>query len=143
MFSRMLRPVLVCSALFAIAQIAPAQSKVAVINLQTAVFESAEIKKADAEMPARFKTAQDDLDKLQKEIAAIAQQLHNANSKLTPAQENDLQQQGTRKQRDAQRKQEDLQAAAQAYRNEILSQSSQKMNAVVKKIAEEKGLDLV
>ena len=41
-----LRPLLVCSALFVSAQLAPAQVKVAVINLQRAVFESAEIKKA-------------------------------------------------------------------------------------------------
>ena len=43
-----LRPLVVCSALFVFTQLASAQAKVAVINLQRAVFESAEIKKADA-----------------------------------------------------------------------------------------------
>ena len=56
MVSRLaLRPLLVCSAFFAICQVAPAQTKVGVINLQRAVFESAEIKKADAQMTATFR----------------------------------------------------------------------------------------
>ena len=67
-----LRPLAVCSALFVFSQFAPAQTKVAVVDLRRAVFECAEIKKADAEMPAKFKTRQDAIDKLQKEIAAIS-----------------------------------------------------------------------
>ena len=38
---------------------------------------------------------------------------------------------------------EDLQADAERMRNEILSRSTDKMQAVVKKLAEEKGYDLV
>ena len=138
-----LRPLMVCSALFAIAQLAPAQTKVGVVNLQRAVFESAEIKKADAQMQATFKPRQDKIDQLNKEIAALAQQLQSANGKLSPAAEQDLQTQGQRKQRDLQRLQDDLQADATAYRNEILSKSSAKMTEVVKKLAEEKSVDLI
>jgi len=138
-----LRPLVVCSALFAITQIASAQAKVAVVNLQRAVFESAEIKKADAEMQAKFKPRQDEIDQLTKEIAAIAQQLQNGSGKLTAQAESDLNAQGTTKQRQLQRKQDDLQADATAYRNEILSKSSQKMTDVVKKLAEDKGVDLI
>lgn len=144
MFLRMgLRPLVVCSALFAIAQIASAQAKVAVVNLQRAVFESAEIKKADAEMQAKFKPRQDEIDQLTKDIAAIAQQLQNGSGKLTAQAESDLNAQGTTKQRQLQRKQDDLQADATAYRNDILSKSSQKMTDVVKKLAEDKGVDLI
>jgi outer membrane protein len=138
-----LRPLMVCSALFAIAQLAPAQTKVGVVNLQRAVFESAEIKKADAQMQATFKPRQDKIDQLQKEIAALATQLQSANGKLSPAAEQDLQTQGQRKQRDLQRLQDDLQADATAYRNDVLSKSSSKMTEVVKKLAEEKGVDLI
>ena len=42
-----------------------------------------------------------------------------------------------------QRLTDDLQADATAYRNDVLSKSSEKMQAVVKKLAEEKGFDLV
>ena len=50
-----LRPLTVCSALFVFSQLAAAQAKIAVVDLRRAVFECAEIKKADAEMPAKFK----------------------------------------------------------------------------------------
>jgi outer membrane protein len=144
MFLRLgLRPLVVCSALFTISQMASAQSKVAVVNLQRAVFESAEIKKADADMQAKFKPRQDEIDQLNREIAALSQQLQNSNGKLTPQAEADLTAQGQTKQRQLQRKQDDLQADATAYRNDILSKSSQKMTEVVKKLAEDKGLDMI
>jgi outer membrane protein len=138
-----LRPLVVCSAIFAVSQIASAQVKIAVVNLQRAVFESAEIKKADAEMQAKFKPRQDEMDQLNREIAALAQQLQNGSGKLTPSVEADLTAQGQMKQRQLQRKQDDLQADATAYRNDILSKSSQKMTEVVKKLAEEKGVDMI
>jgi len=138
-----LRPLLVCSALFAIAQLAPAQTKVRVVNLQQAVFKTAEITKADAQMQATFKPRQDKIDQLQKEIAALAQQLQSSAGKLSPAAEQDLTAQGQRKQRDLQRMQDDLNADATAYRNDVLSKSSAKMQEIIKKLAEEKGLDLV
>jgi outer membrane protein len=137
------RPLLVCSALLVFTQLASAQAKVAVINLQRAVFESAEIKKADAQMQATFKPRQERIDALNKDIAALSQQLQASSGKLSPAAEADLQTQGQRKQRDLQRLTDDLQADATAYRNDVLSKSSEKMQAVVKKLAEEKGLDLV
>ena len=138
-----LKPLLACAALLAMAQMAPAQTKVAVVNLQRAVFESAEIKKADAQMQATFKPRQDRVEALQKEIAGLAQQLQSANGKLSPQAEADLTTQGQRKQRELQRMNDDLNADATAFRNEVLSKSSAKMTEVVKKLAEEKGLDLV
>jgi outer membrane protein len=132
-----------CSALFVFATFASAQTKIGVINLQKAVFDSAEIKKANDQMQATFKPRQDKIETLQKEIAALAQQLQSSNGKLSAQAEADLQTQGQRKQRDLQRLREDLEADSTAYRNEVLSKSSDKMSAVVKKLAEEKGLDLV
>jgi outer membrane protein len=137
------RPLLVCSALFVAAQVAPAQTKVAVIDLQRAVFESAEIKKANDQMQATFKPRQDKIDQLNNEIASLAKQLQSGNGKLSPSAEADLQAQGQRKQRDLQRMSDDLQADATAYRNDILSKSSDKMTSVIKALAEEKGFDMV
>lgn len=138
-----IRPLMVCSALFVFAHLAAAQAKIGVINLQQAVFESAEIKKADAQMQATFKPRQERIVALQNEIEALSKQLQAGQGKLSPAAEADLTAQGQRKQRDLQRLQDDLQADATAYRNDILSKSSAKMSEIVKKIAEEKGLDLV
>jgi outer membrane protein len=119
-----------------LAGMASAQTKVAVINLQRAVLESAEIKKASTEMEAKYKSRATQVDQLQKELQNISQQLQTNAGKLTAQAEGDLQAQGQRKQRDLQRMQDDLQSDVDRERNEILSKSSQK-------IAEEKGLDLV
>ena len=142
-FRMALKPLLVSTALFVFVQVAAAQAKVAVISLQKAVLESAEIKKASTEMEAKYKPRTSQLDQLQKELAAISQNLQTNAGKLTPQAEADLQAQGQRKQREAQRIQDDLQADVDRERNDILSRSTQKMTEVVKKIAEEKGYDLV
>jgi len=130
-------------ALLSFAVALSAQTKLAVINLQRAVLESAEIKKASTEMETRFKPRTQQLEQLQKDLAGISQQLQTNAGKLTPQAEADLQAQGQRKQRDAQRLQEDLQADVDRERNEVLQRSTLKMQEVVKKIAEEKGLDLI
>jgi len=144
MFFRMaLRPLLVCSALFVFGHVAAAQNKVAVINLQTAVVESAEIKAASAAMEARYKPRLTQIETLDKEIAAISDNLQKNAGKLTAQAESDLNAQGTKKQRDVQRLRDDLQADVDRDRNEILQKSAGKMADVLKKLAEEKGYDLV
>jgi len=138
-----LRPLAVCSALFVFGHVAAAQTKVAVINLQKAVLESAEIKAASAAMEARYKPRVTQIETLDKDIAAIAQNLQSNAGKLTAQAEADLNAQGTKKQRDVQRLRDDLQADVDRDRNEILQKASVKMGDVVKKLAEEKGLDVV
>jgi outer membrane protein len=138
-----LRPVAVCSALFALSQIASGQAKVAVINLQEAVFKSAEIQKADADMQAKYKPRQDEINRVTTEISDLAQKFQAGQGKLAEAALADLQAQGQRRQRDLQRLQEDLNADAERDRNDILTKTTQKMGDVVKKLAEEKGVDLV
>ena len=140
---RMLRPLLACSALCLASHVALAQSKVAVISLQKALSDTAEIKKAGAEMQATLKPRQDQADKLNQEIAAIAQKLQTDSGKLTPQAEFDLNNEGKRKQVELQRLNEDLQADADKMRNDVLSKSTDRMQEVVKKLAEEKGLDMV
>jgi len=144
MFLRLaMRPLMVCLALFTFGHVAAAQTKVGVINLQKAVLESAEIKAASAAMEARYKPRVAKIDQLNKEIAAISENLQKNAGKLTPQAEASMQADGQRKQRDAQRLQEDLQADVERERNEILSRSTSKMQDVVKQVAEAKGLDLV
>ena len=142
-FRMALRPLMVSAALFVFGHVAAAQAKVAVINLQKAVLESAEIKAASAAMEARFKPRVAQIETLDKEIAAIAQNLQTNAGKLTPQAETDLNAQGQRKQRDVQRLRDDLQADVDRDRNEILQKSAAKMTDVLKKLAEEKGYDIV
>jgi outer membrane protein len=134
-------PMMVCSALLVVAQGGFAQAKVAVVNMQAAVLGTAEIKKADAQMQATFKPRSDEIQNLQKEIEALSAQLQSG--KLNDQQANDVTVLGKRRQTELQRKQDDFNADVQAYQNEVLQKAGAKMQAVVKKLAEEKGYDLV
>lgn len=120
-----------------------AQVKIAVVDTQTALAETAEIKKAQADLEAKYKPRQDQFQKLQKELQAIQQQLETLGNKLTPQAQNEMNLQAQRKQRELQRFSEDLQADVDRERNEILSRASQRLKTVIDKLAEEKGLDLV
>ena len=125
------------------ASTALAQSKVAVISLQRAILGTAEIKKAQADLEAKFKPRQEQMAQLQGELQKIQQQLQTMQGKLTPSAEQDLTVEGQRKQRDLQRLSEDLQADVDRERNEILARSGQRMQEVVSKLAEAKGIDVV
>jgi outer membrane protein len=130
-------------ALMAFAGTGLAQSKVAVVDLQSAVLASAEIKKASAEMEAKYKPRQAAIEKLGQELQALQLKLKAEGNKLTEQAAADLNAEGLKKQRDAQRLNEDLQADLNAERQEILGRSSQKMTDIIKKVAEEKALDVV
>ncbi len=138
-----LGPVAACAALLALAPLSFAQPKVAVISVQKAVFDTAEIKKASAEMEARYKPRADRLRQTQEQIAQITQRLDQGAGQMTPQAESELRAQGTRLQKEAQRMQDDLQADVQADRQDILTKANLRMNDVVKKLAEDKGIDLV
>ena len=142
-FRMALKPVMVSTALFVFVQVATAQAKVAVINLQKAVLESAEIKAASAAMEAKYKPRVTQVEQIDKEIAAISQNLQTNAGKLTAQAESELNSQGTRKQRDVQRLRDDLQADVNRDREEILQKAALKMTDVLKKLAEEKGYDIV
>ena len=62
---------------------------------------------------------------------------------LTPQAQQNLQITGQRKQRELQRLQEDLQGEVDRERQDILQRSGSRMQEVVRKLAEERGLDVV
>jgi outer membrane protein len=138
-----LRLAVACFAVFSLSRLAFGQTKIGVVNLQKAVLGSAEIKKASADMEAKYRPRQQKMEELQKELQGIQQQLQTNAGKLTPMAESDLTAQGQQKQRQLQRMNDDLQSDVNAERNDILTKASRKMAAVVGKIAEAKGLDLV
>ena len=131
---------LVCAG-FLLPTQANAQVKVGIINFQRALLGTADMKKASAELEAKFKPKQDQLEKLQRELAEIQAKLQDP--KTTQATGAELQIDGTRKQREATRINEDVQAEVEKDRQDILQRGAQRMTEVVKKVADEKGLDLV
>jgi outer membrane protein len=133
----------VCAAgLFSVPS-AMAQTKIGVISLQKAILETAEIKKAANDMQVKFKKRQDDLDKSQRELNDIQTQLQSAQGKLSAAGEADLNARGERKQREVKRLTEDLQADVERERGDILNRAQTRMLEIVKKVSDDKGLDLV
>jgi len=132
---------LACILLVAMAATGVAQTKVAVVNSQKAILETAEIKKAQVDLEAKFKPRQDQMARLTKELQDIQTQLQSG--KLNQNGEQELTVQGQRKQRELQRLQDDLQADVDRERNDILQRSGTRMQEVVKKLADEKGLDVV
>jgi outer membrane protein len=121
---------------------ASAQVKIGIVDAQGALAATAEVKKAQADLEAKFKKRNADYQQLQKELQAIQAQL-SLGDKLTPQAQNDLSVQSTRKQRELQRVGEDLQADVDRESNDILTKTSQKLRQVISKLAADKGLDVV
>jgi outer membrane protein len=124
-------------------RVGAAQNKIAVLNVQRAVIESADIQQASAALEAKYKPRTQELERLQREIQSIQQQLQAGQGKLSTQAEADLTAQGQRKQREVTRTTEDLQADVDRERNDILSKATARMHDVVQKLADEKGLDMV
>lgn len=143
MFRSFILPALAVCAAGLVSSTASAQIKVGVVNLQKAILDTAEIKKASVDMQNKYKPRQDALEKVQRELSDIQTQLQASQGKLSAAGEADLQARGERKQREAQRLSQDLQDDVNAERTSILQRSGQRMTEIIRKLADEKGLDLV
>ncbi len=139
--SAFLPALLACAAAVLSPSTASAQMKVGVINFQQAVLGTSEMKKASNDLIAKYKPQQDQMEALQKDLTEIQAKLQDP--RTPPATAADLQIEGQRKQREAQRITEDVQGEAEKDRNEILQRGTQRMTEVVKKLADEKGLDIV
>ncbi len=116
-----------------------AQTKVGVVDFQQALLDTAEMKKEAATLEAKYKPRREEIAKLTEELQEIQKKLQTA----TGAEANRLQNEGTRKQREGQRLNEDLQSDWNFDRDEILQRGSVKMRNAIEKVAQEKGLDLV
>jgi outer membrane protein len=125
---------------FAVAQ-APGPARVAIINAQKAVADTQEIKKDQAALEAKYRPRQQQIESLQRELQAIQQQANAPN--LPPAREAELQSTFAQKQKQLQRLGEDLQSDVNAERQDVLGRAGRQMTDVVKKIAEEQGIDVV
>ena len=115
--------------------------KVAIINAAKAVADTQEIQKAQAILQAKYQPRQTAIDDLQKQMQAIQKQATTPN--LAPDKEAQLQAEFTQKQKQLQRLSEDLQSDVNSERQEVLGKTGRQMSEIVKKLAEEKGLDMV
>ncbi|MGA3024922.1 MAG: OmpH family outer membrane protein [Bryobacteraceae bacterium] len=125
----------------AAAGIGAAQTKVGIVNLQRAISETAEIKKAIVDVTAKYRPRQEELEKLQTDLQNLQQQI--GSGKLSPQAEQQARSQGQFKERQLQRKDQDLREDVDRERNDIISHAGQRMQQVIQKIADERGLDVV
>lgn len=136
-----LRALAVCVFGLVSAGVGAAQTKVAIVNFEKAINDTAELKKAQAALEAKFKPRQTELEKIQKELADMQAQIDGG--KLTQQAAQDIQARGQRRQREAQRLAEDLQGDVERERNDFATGMSQRMGEVIRKLAEAKGFDFV
>jgi outer membrane protein len=121
--------------------VAAAQTKVGIVNSQKAMVDTAELKKAQLEMEAKYKPRIDQMTQIQKDLAALQTQIQGG--KLNQQGQAEVTAQGQRKERDLQRIQQDVQEEQQRDRDDILGRIMLHMRDVVNKLAEAKGLDVV
>jgi outer membrane protein len=127
-----------CAALTASAQI-----KVGTVSLSKALQDTAEIKLAEADLKAKFGPRQEELANLEREIAKLQQEGEANQQKYNEATMAELSSRIQIKQRQLQRNSEALQEAVNRERQDILQRVGQRLQEVIKKVAEEKGLDMV
>jgi outer membrane protein len=133
----------VCACALFSASIAAAQTKVGVVNFQKAVIDTAEAKKASNDLVAKYKPQSDEYEKANRDLNDIQTMLQNSQGKLSAAKEVDLQAQAQRKQREVERLKEDLDADVEKDRTETVQRLSTRMIEIVKKLMDDKGLDMI
>jgi outer membrane protein len=133
--------VAVLVAAFPMAALRAQSLKVAIVNAQKSVADTQEIKKAQADLAAKYRPRQQDIEKLQNDLQEIQSELKAPN--LTPEKQSQLSADGTLKQKQLQRLSEDLQQDFNQDRADVLTRAGQRMQEIIKKLAEEKGLDVV
>jgi outer membrane protein len=141
MFSKVRSAVYIGALTLVAAASAQAQIKVAIINAQKAVADTQEIQAAQKVLQEKYKARQQQVEDLQRDLQSLQQQLRAPN--LPPDKEALLQGDFTRKQKELQRVGEDLQSDVNHDREEILGKTGRQMQEVVRKLAEEKGLDVI
>jgi outer membrane protein len=133
----------VCAAALVFSPVASAQSKIAVIDLRRAILETAEIKKASNDLQNKYKARQDALEKAQRELADLEQQMQASQGRLSPQGEADLTARGKRKQTEVTRLTQDLQDDVNHERDTVIQSAGLRMTEIIKKILDERGLDAI
>jgi outer membrane protein len=120
-----------------------APAKIAVINIQLAITNTAEGKQAAAELQARFTPQKNELDQIQKQVEDIQDRLRNGQRTLSDEEKARLARQGSELSRRYQRKQQDLSDDANEAQNDVLDRLGRKMIRVLDRYAQQNGYSVV
>jgi outer membrane protein len=128
---------------------APAGSpgKIGLLNIQAAILNTAEGKKALADLDKKYQPKRTDLQRMQQELQSLQEQIQRQQTAASDQAQLQLTRQLEEKKKIFTRTQEDAQSDFTADRSEIVSRISEKMGRVVQEFAEQNGyaviLDLV
>jgi outer membrane protein len=121
----------------------PVPSKVGVLNMQVAIQNTQEGKQDTDELQAQFAPRQQELQNLQKQIQDIQTRLQTAANTLSDAEKYRLADQGTKLQREMQRKQQEDREDLQDAQQDMIDQLGRKMIAVLDKYSRQNGYAVV
>jgi outer membrane protein len=121
----------------------PAQGKIGVINIQSAIAGTAEGKKVIADLQTKYQPRQQDLQRLQQEIQAIQDQLTKQSATLSDEEQGRLNRDLEEKQKLLKRSAEDAQNDFNHDRDEAINKIGKKMLSVIGDYSQQNGFTLV
>jgi outer membrane protein len=119
------------------------QVKVAVVDMERAIVQSAEGKKAEAGFTTKFEELRKSIDGKQKELESAQTKLRTQERLLDDTVKGDLNRTVTRLQTEIARQQEDAQKELDDLRNELMRPIAQVAETVLKNYAAEAGFTLI
>lgn len=125
------------------AQTAPSPGKIGILNIQAAILNTAEGKKALADLDKKYQPRRADLQSKQQEITALEDQLQRQQSAASDSAQLQLTRQLDEKKKIFTRTQEDAQSDFNADRADMIGRISQKMGRLVQEFAEQNGYALI
>ncbi len=117
--------------------------KIGVLNVQLAIASTAEGKQAGAQLQTKFAPRQAELEQLNKEIDDIRNRLRTAWATLSDDERSRLALDGDQKNRQLQRKQQELQDDGQEAQREVFDRIGRKMVTVLDSYAKLNGYALI
>lgn len=124
---------------------APAQAptKVGILNTQLAIVSTAEGKKAAEELQTQYAPKRNELEKKQREIQELQDQLRKQERTLSPEAAADLRRQIESKTKELNREAEDVQDEFQKKEAELVNRIGQKMLRVVDRYAQDNSYAVI
>lgn len=117
--------------------------KIAVINIQAAIGNSADGKKASADLQKKYESRQRDLQQQQQEIQGLQDQLQKQAATLSDDEQRRLNRKLEDEQKRFKRNQEDFQSDVQAEQQEVIQRIGQKMYRLLNEYGQQNGFALI
>lgn len=120
-----------------------APTRLAVINIQTAITNTSEGKQASAELQSKYTPRQTEMENMRKQIEDLQTRLRTGQTTLSDEEKQRLAAEGDRLTRAYQRKQQELQDDGNEDQREVVDRIGRKMLQVIEKYSKDNGFALV